>query len=121
MADLLILLGYGTDNVDKATIAFNMGICSLSSGDADVRVILMSEGVVLGAKDRVDDNLKTHDPFKPLKHYIDTFVQKGGKLFLCGTCADARGITEYRQGAAKISGPEVVKTLKESKHCMQWL
>jgi predicted peroxiredoxin len=98
---MLVSCSYGGEDPERATLSFIFGNVAAAADQAAV-VLLTIEGVWLGTKGYADDIHK--EGFQPLKEVITSFVGNGGKLWLCGTCAKPRGITE----ADLIDGAQIV-------------
>ena len=114
-----VLVAYGKDNVDKATIGLTLANAALEGGD-EVRIILAGEGVRLGVKGYADD-MKNGEPFKPVKQLIDGLLNGGVQLNVCMPCMKKRGITEQDivEKATFIAGPDVIRILKETDRSIQ--
>jgi len=57
--------------------------------EVTVRVFLMGDGVTVAMK-----NQKTPDGYYRLDRMISIVPRNGGQILCCGTCMDARGISE---------------------------
>lgn len=114
-----VLVGYGKDNVDKATISLTLARTALEGGES-VSVILVSEGTRLALKDYADD-LDNGEPFKPIRTLLDDVQQLGGKLHVCMPCLKNRGVAEedILDQFARIAGPDVIGILKDSERTIQ--
>ncbi len=114
-----ILVGYGKENVDKATISLTLARAALEAGET-VSVILVSEGTRLALKGYADD-LNNGEPFKPLKPLIEEIHQMGAKLHVCMPCLKNRGVNEadILDDFIKIAGPDVIAILKDSERTIQ--
>lgn len=55
----------------------------------EVTIFLMADAVLTAKKGQ-----KTPDGYYNLERMLKAFVKKGGTVLLCGTCMDARGLTE---------------------------
>ena len=73
-------------------------------GDADVTVFLMADAVVGGRKGQ-----KTPGGYYNVERMLKRVVAGKGRVLLCGTCMDARGMTEddVMQGAARSTMDEL--------------
>ena len=84
-------LSTGSENPDKATVAFVVANAALASGK-DVLVFLTVEAVRLGF---VDGAKGIHAAgFAPLEELLLTFGNGGGKVLVCTPCAKIRGLDE---------------------------
>jgi uncharacterized protein len=101
MANLLVSCSYGGEDPERATLSFIFGNVA-ASADQATAVLLTIEGVWLGTKGYADDIHK--EGFQPLKEVMQSFISNGGQVWVCGTCAKPRGITE----ADLIQGAQIV-------------
>lgn len=86
----LINNGWGRDNLEKATLAFVVGNAAASKGQA--RVFLTTEGVDLALKGGIDG--ERAEGYPPLAELMDGYREKGGVIWVCKACADAKGVTQ---------------------------
>jgi predicted peroxiredoxin len=98
---LLIISTIGPENAEKASLPFVLATASQAL-DVEVTMVLQSSAVVL-AKQGEAGNVNA-EGFQPLKEMLDTFLEAGGKLYLCSPCLNLRGITK----AELIEGAEIV-------------
>jgi len=91
MAHLIVSCSHGKEDPERATLSFIVGNVS-ASADRETAVLLTIDGVWLATKDHADGVRK--DGFPPLREVMDSFVGNGGEIWVCGTCAKPRGITE---------------------------
>lgn len=116
-----VLVAYGKENVDKATIGFTLANAALEAGEA-VRVILASEGVRLAVKGYAED-LDNGEPFKPMRELLRAFLDGGGELNVCTPCMKKRGLSEgeilEHPRRRFIAGPDVLRILKETDRSIQ--
>lgn len=85
---LLVVNGpaYGSDETFNAVrLALALG----RRDDAEVRVFLMGDAVTCAVAGQ-----KTPDGYYTLDRMLTGFVRHGGRIACCGTCLDARGISE---------------------------
>ncbi len=57
--------------------------------EATVNIFFMGDSVICALK-----NQKTPDGYYNMERMVKSVARKNGKIYLCGTCMDARGITE---------------------------
>ena len=105
MSVLLILNDppYGTERVYNGLRLAN---ALPKAGAADITVFLMADAV-LAAK----ANQKTPEGYYNLERMLRRVTMAGGKVLLCGTCMDARGLTEAElvEGARRSSMDELAQ------------
>ena len=86
----LINNAWGTDDVEKATIAFIVGNAAAGKGEA--RVFLTNRAVDLAVKGKAS-GLQA-DGYAPVDELMGAYVEKSGVIWVCKACADAKGITQ---------------------------
>lgn len=76
------------------------------AGAKDITVFLMADAV-LAAK----SNQKTPEDYYNLQRMLHRLTAAGGQVLLCGTCMDARGLTESElvDGAKRSSMDELAQ------------
>ncbi len=116
---LCIIVGYGDDNVDKATVSLTLAHAALDEGDS-VTVVLMSEGVRLAVSGHAD-TLDNGEPFKPVQELLAGIDEKNGRLCVCLPCLKNRGISEKDLDSRfkKIAGSDVLRITRESERMLQ--
>lgn len=112
MSKLLVNLSSGAESLDKASVAFVVANAGLA-GEQETAIFLSVEAVRLAQQGYAND-LHT-EGFKPMKELIETFVQGGGKLWVCPPCAGTRGVTEDNmiEGAVFAGGGALVEFLSQ--------
>lgn len=112
MAKLLVNLTAGSDNLDKASVAFVVANAGIAGGQ-ETAVFLSVEAVLLAKQGFTDDF--QGQGFKPLKELIESFVAGGGMIWVCPPCANVRGVTEDAlvSGAVFAGGAKVVEFLSQ--------
>ncbi|NTV67502.1 MAG: sulfur reduction protein DsrE [Chlorobaculum sp.] len=88
---LLIISTVGPENPEKATLPFVLATASQAL-DAEVTMFLQSSAVVL-AKQGEAAKVQA-EGFQPLAEMLDTFLESGGKLYLCSPCLAQRQIAK---------------------------
>ncbi len=103
MADELIFTcTHGEDDPERALLPFIAANTAAVAGIPAV-VLLTIDGVWLGTIGMPEKISK--EGFPSLDAVCEEFVGNGGEIWLCGTCANPRGITEDQLVAgAKITG-----------------
>ncbi len=98
------------DNADKATVAFVVAGAAAAS-EKETLVFLSTEGVRLAEKGYADG---IHEEgFAPLKQLLESYVEAGGKIFVCSPCFKKRGLDETKliAGATIVGGAKLVEFL----------
>ena len=88
MKVLVVINGsaYGLDSTYNAVrLAANLA----KRDDVEVTVFLMGDGVTVAMAGQ-----KTPDGYYKLDRMVSGVVRHGGRVLCCGTCMDARGVTE---------------------------
>jgi uncharacterized protein involved in oxidation of intracellular sulfur len=85
---LLIVNGpaYGADETFNAV---RLAVALSKREDAEVKVFLMGDGVTCAVAGQ-----KTPEGYYTLDRMLRGFAHHGGRIGCCGTCLDARGLTE---------------------------
>lgn len=98
---LLIISTVGPENPEKASLPFVLATASQAL-EVEVTMILQSSAVVLAKKGEAEK--VNAEGFQPLKEMLDTFLDMGGKLYLCSPCLKQRQIVKEDL----IEGTEIV-------------
>ncbi len=108
MADKMVFVVTCSDeSPDKATIPFALGNAALAM-DAEVIIVLQSNGVFLGKKDFARH---INAPgFPPLAELMEIFQEAGGALYICEPCIKGRKIAaqDLIDGAEIVAGATLV-------------
>ena len=95
----LVNCAHGTDEPEKATIAFILAFTSAKTNETAIFA-------TAGATELLVKNQRPWiqaDGYEPLNELVDGYIQNGGKIWLCPACAKAKGVTE----ADLIEGVEI--------------
>jgi len=99
---LLFTCTHAKDDPERAILPFVAANTAAVAG-LEAVVLLTIEGVWLGTTGGTEGIEK--DGFPQLTSLYEEFVGNGGEVWLCGTCAKPRGITEDQLAkGAKITG-----------------
>jgi uncharacterized protein len=103
MADMLIFnCTHGKDDPERAILPWVAANTAAIAGQEAV-VLLTIEAVWLGTEGGTEG--VALDGFPELTGLYSEFVENGGTVWICGTCAKPRGITEDQLAkGAKITG-----------------
>ena len=88
---LVLMVTNGPENSELATIPFVMAVTAQAS-DVEVLMGFQGNGVMLTIKGMVDH--VTASGFPPLKDLLKTYIDAGGKLYVCGPCVGSRKIAQ---------------------------
>lgn len=110
MGHVLIHNTRGTNDVERASLAFVVANTAVSSGQ-DATVLLTLDGVRLGVENCCD-GLEAAG-FPPLAGLMQSFVENGGNLWICGACAKPRGIgqDDLMKGGQIVGAAAAVEAL----------
>jgi uncharacterized protein len=110
MANMLVSCSYGKEDPERAILSFIFGNVA-AAADQPTALLLTIEGVRLATPGYADDIRK--DGFPPLTEVMGSFVGNGGQIWVCGTCAKPRGITDNDliAGARIVTAAHVVQYL----------
>jgi len=87
---LVVLITHGTDH-ELSSVAFTIANGGMTAG-LEVSVFLTSAGVDL-VRRRASDTTHVR-PLEPLAALIQDFLKRGGTLWACTPCVNARGYTQ---------------------------
>ena len=109
-AKVLVNCTVGKENPERASLAFVVGNVA-ATADQETIVLLTIEGVRLATVGYVDGIQQAG--FQPLKDIIQSFVSNGGKIWVCGSCSNPRGITaaDLIAGATVITAANAVEQM----------
>jgi predicted peroxiredoxin len=104
---LVLMVTHGPENSELATIPFVMGVTAQAS-DVDVLMGFQGNGVMLTLKGMADHVAASG--FPPLKDLLKTYIEAGGKLYVCGPCVGSRTIAkeDLVQGATIVGAATFV-------------
>jgi uncharacterized protein len=110
---------HGKDDVERATLAFVVGNAGLSSGQ-EITMLLSVDGVWCAALGYTD-GLQAQG-YAALSQLMQTFVQNGGVLWVCGACAKARNLTAEQliPGAKLVGAASAVEALVNGAQSLSW-
>jgi predicted peroxiredoxin len=101
MANMLVSCSHGGEDPERATLSFIFGNVA-AGADQPTALLLTIEGVWLATRGYAEDIHK--EGFQPLKDVMQSFTANGGQMWVCGSCAKPRGITE----ADLVPGAQIV-------------
>jgi predicted peroxiredoxin len=101
MSKLLVHGTHGSEEPERALLAFIVANVA-ASADQEVALLLTIDGVWMATKGYAERVSK--EGFPAAKEVIGSFVANGGQIWVCGTCAKPRGITD----ADLIEGARIV-------------
>jgi predicted peroxiredoxin len=96
---------HGKEDAERATLSFVVGNVA-ASADQEVVVLLTIEGVWNATRGYADEIRK--EGFQPLREVMQSFVNNGGQIWVCGACATPRGITD----ADLVDGAKIITAAK---------
>lgn len=89
MKKILLILNGPAYGADETFNAVRLAVALSRRDDAEVRVFLMGDAVTCAVAGQ-----KTPDGYCALDRMLKGFARHGGQPACCGTCLDARGLTE---------------------------
>lgn len=89
MKRILLILNGPAYGADETFNALRLAVALARRDDAEVKVFLMGDAVTCAVAGQ-----KTPDGYYTLDRTLKGFVRHGGQIACCGTCLDARGLTE---------------------------
>ena len=109
----------GTGNPNKVTETFTMALNALLKGHT-ATIILMVEAVELG-KPGATAGMDIGKPFEPVSDLLARYLEKGGRIAICGSCMIHNGLTAQQMDARfeVITAPDVIDLLMGAKGSLQ--
>jgi predicted peroxiredoxin len=89
MAKFFIISTSYKDNVERATLPWVEAVAA-NAEDHDVIVFLQGPAVRIATKGCA--RALVFPPFPPICELMDTFIENGGKVFVCGACMQAHEV-----------------------------
>ncbi len=89
MKKILLILNGPAYGADETFNAVRLAVALSRRPDAEVKVFLMGDAVTCAVAGQ-----KTPDDYYTLDRMLSGFVRHSGQVACCGTCLDARGLTE---------------------------
>jgi predicted peroxiredoxin len=116
---MCVSLSFSKDNCDKATVAFVVANAAAAS-NRETLVFLSTEGVRLAVAGYAEDIKE--EGFSPLKDLMKSFVEAGGKIWVCSPCFKKRGLPESGlvPGATIVGGAKLVEFLSGGTPCFSY-
>lgn len=119
MAKIMVNCTHGQEDPERATLAFVVGNVA-ASADQEAVVLLTIEGVWNATRGYAGKIQK--EGFQPLQEVMKSFVENGGQIWVCGTCAKPRGITDKDliEGAKIVTAVNVIEYLVSGAASIGW-
>jgi len=116
---IVIFVTHGPEDPERATIPFVCANAALAM-DVQATVILQGTGVLLAKKGCYEHVFCAG--FDPLKKMVDTFLELGGKIFVCIPCIQERKITNDMliEKAEPTKAGRVVQEALEAKAVLNY-
>jgi uncharacterized protein involved in oxidation of intracellular sulfur len=89
MKKILLIINGPAYGADETFNAVRLAVALSKLDDAEVKVFLMGDAVTCAVAGQ-----KTPDGYYTLDRMLTGFLRHGGQMACCGTCLDARGLTE---------------------------
>ena len=89
---ILYMCTCGEDRPEIAHIPFVLGNAALAM-DIEAKIVLQGDGVNI-AKKGYAETMPPGGGFPPLKELLESFLEFGGKIWVCGPCIKDRNIEE---------------------------
>lgn len=87
--DVLMIINGPAYGADSTYNAVRLAAALAQREDVTMHVFLMGDGVTVAMR-----NQKTPDGYYKLDRMLSVVPRNGGEILCCGTCMDARGISE---------------------------
>lgn len=117
--EFVVTLSHGKNSPKQVTLAFSMGLKSISEGHSTA-ILLLLDAVFVGTKGYVDE-IDIGAPFLPVKEMLDLFVTQGGQLLACANCWTYDKVPDGQRipGCVLVSAEQVVELLLHAKGNLQ--
>lgn len=104
---------------NKLTVALTVGVKALDQGHS-ASIILMVDGVYLARPGKMDD-VDIGAPFQPAADLLESYLDKGGNLLVCGACMQHNGVPadEIDPRFEVVSADDVVSLIMNAKGALQ--
>jgi uncharacterized protein len=119
MEKLLIISTHATDNAERATVPFVIGVTATIS-DMQPTIILQMEGAWLAKEGHA--TLVRDPAFPPLADLMKDFMDGGGRVLVCSLCARKRGIKkeDMVKGVIVVSAPSMLKEIADASKILTY-
>ncbi len=109
----------GAGNPNKVTVTFTMALNALLKGHT-ATIILMVEAVALG-QPGATAGMAIGKPFEPVSDLLGKYLDKGGRIAICGACMLHNGLTAEQMDPRFeiITAPDVIELLMAAKGSLQ--
>ena len=117
--DFVATIFDGKSNPNKVTVSFAMALNALMKGHSST-LILMVDAVKLGLPNATD-GIDIGKPFEPVSDLLAKYLDKGGRVAICGPCMIHNGLTAEQMDPRFeiINAPDVIDLLMHSKGSLQ--
>lgn len=89
LKNILLIVNGPAYGADETFNAVRLAVALSRRDDTKVRIFLMGDAVTCAVAGQ-----KTPDGYYTLDRMLKGFLRHGGQIACCGTCLDARGLTE---------------------------
>jgi predicted peroxiredoxin len=89
---ILYMCTCGEDRSEMAHIPFALANAALAM-DVDATIVLQGDGVKIAQKGFAD-TMPPGGDFPPMKELLASFIEQGGKMWVCGPCIKTSDIPE---------------------------
>ena len=109
----------GKSNPNKVTVTFTMALNALLKGHT-ATIIQMVEAVELGMPNATA-GMDIGKPFEPVAALMDKYLEKGGRVTICGACMIHNGMRAEQMDPRFeiITAADVVELLMGAKGSLQ--
>jgi len=116
---MVIIATHGGDDAERASLPFVIGNAARAM-EVDVVVALQANGVTTATKGIYEHIFA--GGLDPLKKLVDTFLELGGKIWVCTPCIKEREITKDMliDGVELMAGGKLVQTCIEADSVLSY-
>jgi uncharacterized protein len=119
MEKILLIATHATDDSERATIPFVIGVTATIS-EMEPTILLQMEGAWLAKEGYA--KLVNDPAFPPLAELMKNFLEGGGRLLVCGPCARKRDIKQEDmvKGVVIVNAPAIIKEISEASKVLTY-
>ncbi len=114
---ITIILNDAPYGNERSYNALRYATALLTEKDISIQIFLMADAVFCGLKDQT-----TPEGYYNIGRMISILLKRNVKILACGTCLNARGITEDKliEGVLKSSMPQLAAWTKDSNQVINY-
>jgi predicted peroxiredoxin len=114
---IVLMCTHGPEDAERATIPFVLATAAQAL-DTEAVIGLQVEGVRLAVKGVADD--VAAPSFLPLRQLLDSYLESGGQLLVCGPCVKSRNLNpeDFVTGATIVTAGVFMSEITEASNVL---